>query len=134
MSDYNPSKQTFIKEQKPTNCPACGQLIQAPVVPMSQAMSRYVNDATGHVAVYNHGDEFITVSGVKLRREDVIKAISEPDVEGAVTPLASGKQTTTNMKPVGINPALATVVPSAKLANQPVKIQVGVTEGTPEPQ
>ena len=162
MSTYNPSANSPIKAQQPTNCPACGQPIQTPVVPMNNAMNRYVNDATGHVAVYNHGDEFITVSGVKLRREDVIKAISEPDVEGAVTPLAGGKQTRTpikgmkpqaapgvpasvrvpvvadipitNMKQVGINPVPAVVIPSAQLATQPVKVQVGVTEGAPEPQ
>jgi hypothetical protein len=121
MSTYNPSANSPIKAQQPTNCPACGQPIQTPVAPMNNAMNRYVNDATGHVAVYNHGDEYITVSGVKLRREDVIKAISEPDTEGAVTPLAS-------------NPVSAKVIPSAQLAKQPVKVQVGVTEGAPEPQ
>lgn len=126
MSDYNPSKQTFIKEQKPTNCPACGQPIQTPVAPMNNAMNRYVNDVTGHVAVYNHGDDYITVSGVKLRREDV--PVTPAQGVGVVA------KSTGVAKPQVPAPVPAVVIPSAKLANQPVKIQVGVTEGTPEPQ
>jgi hypothetical protein len=161
MSTFNPSLNSPIKAQQPTNCPACGQPIQAPVVPMNNAMNVYVNDATGHQAVYNHSDPFIVVAGVKLRRSDVTEALINPQVVGAVTPLASGKQTQTpvkgmkpqaapgvpasvkvpvvadipitNMKQVGINPVPAKIIPSAQLAKQPVKTVVGVREGAPEP-
>ena len=122
MPDYNPSKQTFIKEPKLKTCPACGQTIQEPVVPMNNEMNRYVNDDTGHVAVYNHGDPYITVAGVKLRREDVSVAASPP--KSIVTPVPVSTKPT---------PAPAVVIPSAKLAQQSVKLKVGVTEGAPEP-
>src|ERR1017187_3641494 len=159
---YNPSANSPIKAQQPTNCPACGQPIQAAVVPMNSAMNVYVNDATGHQAVYNHADPFIVVAGVKLRRSDVMEAIINPQVAGAVTPLASGKQTqtpvkgmkpqaapgvpasvrvpvvadipVTNMNQVAGSPAPAKIIPSAQLAKQPTKVVVGVTEGAPEPQ
>ena len=123
MSTYNPSANSPIKVQQSTNCPACGQPIQEPVVPMNNAMNLYINDATGHQAVYNHGDPFIVVAGVKLRRSDVIEALINPQVEGAVTPLASGKQTQTPVK--GGKPQAAPGVPASQRV--PVVADIPVT-------
>lgn len=70
---YDPRARSFIKAPQINTCVTCGQPIQQAVKPMRNVMNRYINDISGNAVVLNDDAEYVTLQGVKLRREGVPK-------------------------------------------------------------